>query len=69
MSNNPKRILIVDDVEDIRNMLRNHLEDINFEVETAADGFEALSKLVLDVDLVLLDVEMPTMDGFDIASC
>lgn len=65
--NKPKRILIVDDVEHNRELLVSILTSLGHESETAEDGVEALAKLKLDIDLVLLDVQMPGMDGFDVA--
>ncbi|MDP8237843.1 MAG: response regulator [Candidatus Hatepunaea meridiana] len=62
-----KRILIADDEEYIRDLLRETLVSLGYEVEVAQDGFEALSKLVFDIDLVMLDVEMPRMDGYEVA--
>ncbi len=66
-SNLKKRILIVDDDPSIREVLGELMDSHNYDVETASDGFEALSKLVLDIDLILLDVEMPGLDGFEVA--
>ncbi len=63
----PKRILIVDDVEQNRELLESILTSLGHEAETARDGVEALAKLKLDIDLVLLDVQMPGMDGFEVA--
>lgn len=61
------RILVVDDDKSIRSLLREVLNSFGYEVETASDGFEALSKLAFDIDLILLDAMMPGMDGFDVA--
>jgi cyclic di-GMP phosphodiesterase len=61
------RILIVDDDDNVRQVLQAMLETLGYESETARDGFEALSKLVLDIDLILLDIIMPGMDGFEVA--
>ncbi len=63
----PKRVLVVDDQEDTRLILRRVLANLGYDVELARDGLEALAKLELDVDLVLLDAEMPGMDGFEVA--
>ncbi len=63
----PKRILIVDDVEQNRELLEGIVTSLGHESETARDGVEALAKLKLDIDLVLLDVQMPGMDGFEVA--
>jgi putative two-component system response regulator len=61
------RILIVDDHEPSRSLLAALVRSLGYEVETARDGLEALAKLPLDIDLVLLDVVMPGLDGFQIA--
>jgi putative two-component system response regulator len=65
--NKPKRILIVDDVEVNRELLEGILTSLGHESEMAEDGVETLAKLKLDIDLVLLDVQMPGMDGFEVA--
>ena len=60
-----QRILVVDDALTVRELQRSILERAGFDVRVAADGSEALSKLAEEPsDLVLTDVEMPTMDGF-----
>jgi len=64
---NPPRLLIVDDDERIRSLHARLAESLGFETELAADGVEALAKLALGVDLVLLDGQMPNMDGFEVA--
>ncbi len=61
-----KRILIVDDNEQIREIIGEMLESFGYEYEMASDGIEALAKVKLDVDLVLCDVIMPKMDGFEV---
>jgi len=63
----PKRILIVDDDPKILGLLSDMVSSLGHEVETANDGFEALAKVGLDIDLILLDVNMPGMDGFEVA--
>lgn len=62
-----KRILIVDDDEQNRELLYALIETAGHDPELACDGIEALSKVTLDIDLVLLDVMMPGMDGFEVA--
>ena len=61
------RVLIVDDDERIRRTHARLFESFGYDIETAADGIEALSKLPLDIDLVILDAEMPHVDGFEVA--
>jgi putative two-component system response regulator len=63
----PKRILIVDDDPKILGLLADMVSSLQHEVETAKDGFEAMAKVGLDIDLILLDVNMPGMDGFEVA--
>ena len=62
-----KRILVVDDEESNRELLKALLESFGHEVVIAENGNEALAKLTSDIDLVLLDVMMPGMDGFEVA--
>lgn len=61
----PKRILIVDDEEANRDLLEAFVESLGYEAEFAKDGIEALSKVKLDIDLVLMDVMKPGMDGYE----
>ncbi len=61
-----KRILVVDDEQQNRELLEAILVPLGFDVENAADGREALRKYASDVDLVLLDVMMPGLDGFEV---
>ena len=61
-------LLIVDDYPENLISLRALLQRQDWQVITAASGFEALGLLLEhDVDLVLLDVQMPGMDGFEVA--
>ena len=66
-----QRILVVDDEEDLREILRFNLEAEGFEVETAASAEEALEREARDqrseVSLILLDVMMDRMSGFEMA--
>ncbi len=60
------RILVVDDEARIRRMVRMNLELEGFEVIEAADGFQALDRVREDLpNLVIMDVAMPQMDGFE----
>ncbi len=61
------RILVVDDEPHIRQILKFTLEKAEYQVFTAADGREALEKMGETApNLVLLDVMMPKMDGFEV---
>ncbi|MEK3707289.1 response regulator transcription factor [Paenibacillus sp. FSL R7-0198] len=60
-------ILIVDDDEKIVSMLRRGLAFEGYEVQTASNGAEGLSKLMdKEPDIVVLDVMMPQIDGFEV---
>ena len=62
-----KKILIVDDEENIRLLYKEELEDEGFSVECAESGEEALEKLPLfRPDLVTLDIKMPGMGGIEV---
>jgi CheY-like chemotaxis protein len=62
-----KRILVVDDDENILNLEKTILEQKGFDVTGAAGGAEALGLLAEQAfDLVLLDVMMPEVDGFTV---
>ena len=59
-----KRILVVDDASLVRLYYRDALERAGYEVSEALNGLEALEKLLLaPVDLLIVDVNMPQMDG------
>jgi two-component system, OmpR family, alkaline phosphatase synthesis response regulator PhoP len=64
---NGNRILVVDDEENILTLVRMYLERDNFEVFEAADGHTALRKIgEKNPDLVILDIMLPGVDGFEI---
>jgi CheY-like chemotaxis protein len=61
-----KKILLVDDSELIRQVYTDKLEEAGYAVETAVNGEEGLAKMrVFQPELVLLDMFMPKMTGFD----
>lgn len=64
-----KRILFVDDEPDIKEAFRMGLENRGFKVDAFTDPFLALSdfkKNPASYDMVILDIKMPTMDGFEL---
>ncbi|HEU5087796.1 MAG TPA: response regulator, partial [Roseiflexaceae bacterium] len=63
------RLLIADDSFATRELIRSILSSAGYDVTTAVDGFDALEKLrASDFDLVVSDVEMPRVDGFQLTS-
>ena len=63
-----KRILVVDDNRDIRTVLCHWLRLMGFEVALAVNGIEALAAFIeSSFDLVVTDLQMPTMDGSKLA--
>jgi DNA-binding response OmpR family regulator len=66
-SDAPKRILIVDDDPEIVEVLRQFLVKMKYAVQTVTNGEDAVASLVLEApDLVLLDINMPGMDGIEV---
>lgn len=64
---NRKKVLIVEDDNDISEMYRIRITASGFEVETAANGEDGIAKMKkFHPDLVLLDIVMPKKDGFDL---
>lgn len=62
-----KVILVIEDEESIRNVIRAFLEDAGYTVLTAADGAEGIDRFRrFSPDLVLLDVLLPKVDGFTV---
>jgi len=62
-----KKILIIEDEELLSNLLKNKLSELGYEVSVASDGlqgFEAIKEVV--PDLILLDLVMPKMNGFEV---
>jgi len=59
-----KKILIVDDEENIRILFKEELEDEGYAVDLASNGFEAIQKVKNNsYDLVVLDIKIPGIDG------
>lgn len=61
-----KKILVVDDEPQLVRIVQFNLERAGYEVRTAFDGLEALERVEEEVpDLIILDVMMPRLDGFE----
>lgn len=58
-------ILVVDDDVQVRNLLVRFLEDEGYATIVASNGREALAAASRDIDLIILDVDMPVMNGFE----
>ncbi len=63
----PRRVLVVDDDDEIAHMLNEHLGRAGFEIRRSADGLAGLKRAVeTRFDLLVLDVLMPSMNGFEL---
>ena len=63
----PQTVLVVDDEKNVRLTLRQALEDLGLQVNTAAGGEEALDRIEdTEHDLMLLDLRMPGLDGLEV---
>ena len=67
MGERRRRVLVVDDDPQFRFMHTELLKGFGYTVDVAANGVEALDVMSPSVDLVVLDGEMPEMDGFEVA--
>ncbi|MCW8804078.1 MAG: response regulator transcription factor, partial [Ignavibacteriaceae bacterium] len=61
-----KKILLVDDEVDILEFLKYNLEQDNFEVLVSTNSKDALKKISQNPDIIVLDIMMPEMDGFEL---
>jgi two-component system alkaline phosphatase synthesis response regulator PhoP len=61
-----KRILIVDDEQDILDLLKYNLEAEGYETMLASDGLQALERAKNNPDLIILDVMLPGKDGWEV---
>jgi DNA-binding response OmpR family regulator len=63
----PKKILIIEDNQDLARLVESHLRDLSFEVELTSDGQVGLAKAQADhYDLIILDLMLPGLDGMEI---
>lgn len=63
-----ERILVVDDEMDIVAMLKDYFEWNGYDVLTAVNGLEAIAKAEKQPDIILLDINMPDIDGMEVCS-
>jgi chemosensory pili system protein ChpA (sensor histidine kinase/response regulator) len=69
VSDRPLKVMVVDDSVTVRKVTTRVLQRQGYEVFTAKDGVDAIAKLQDErPDIMLLDIEMPRMDGFEVAS-
>ncbi len=61
-----QKILIVEDNIDIQDILKNHLIDAGYEVAVASDGVAGIAIFDDTIDLVLLDIMLPKIDGYGV---
>ena len=59
-----QKILIVEDDSDIQDILKNHLIDAGYEVVVASDGVVGIAMFDDTIDLILLDIMLPKIDGW-----
>ena len=62
------KILVVDDDKELVKMLCRYFNMKQYETITATDGMEALNKIKMKPDIILLDINMPHMDGIEAVS-
>jgi two-component system, cell cycle response regulator DivK len=61
-----KRILVVEDQDDLRGVLRDLLTGSGYEVAEAADGQDGVAKAQSELpDLILMDIQLPIIDGYE----
>jgi signal transduction histidine kinase/CheY-like chemotaxis protein len=69
IKNEHATILVVDDDDGIRSLLKQELGEVGYNIEEAANGKEAIAKVrAVRPNLIILDVMMPEMNGFDVAA-
>lgn len=62
------KILVVDDEEGIITLLKDYFEINDYEVYTAQSGKDALKKISINPDIILLDINMPEIDGIEVCN-
>jgi two-component system, response regulator, stage 0 sporulation protein F len=62
-----KRVLIVENDDEMRSLLKDFMEEAGFEADSAANGLEAFREIEMKTfDLIISDIRMPGLSGFDI---
>ena len=61
-----QKILIVEDDIDIQDILKTHLIDVGYEVAVASDGVAGIAMFDATIDLVVLDIMLPKIDGYGV---
>ena len=61
-----QNILVVEDDIDIQEILNNYLTDAGYKVIIASDGVAGIAKFNSEIDLVLLDIMLPKIDGYGV---
>ncbi|HBG3240747.1 TPA: response regulator, partial [Clostridioides difficile] len=62
------KILVVDDEEGIITLLKDYFEMNGYEVYTAQSGKDSLKKISKNPDIILLDINMPEIDGIEVCN-
>ena len=62
----PNKLLIVDDEKNIRDLIKYNLEQVGYEILEATNGVEALNMVNQEIDLVILDLMIPKIDGLEV---
>ena len=63
----PKKILIIEDNQDLARLVESHLRDLSFQVDLSFDGLAGVAKAQADnYDLIILDLMLPGLDGMEI---
>jgi CheY-like chemotaxis protein len=63
-----RKLLIVEDDDELRSLLGDHFHRLGYQVETAADGNEGIAQaLLLRPDVIVVDLMMPRLDGWGLA--
>ena len=67
MENDKKRILIIEDDEEMRSLLEDFFEEDGFEIDSVSNGSEAFRKIAREsFNLIITDIRMPGLTGLDI---